>query len=593
VPVLSVWLLQHHRAEATHAPGFFARMQTKYTDIVTAVLSARWLVLCGYVILAAVILFFAVSQVGTEIFPKVDAGQFQLRLRAPTGTRIERTEEITQQALEIIKEHVGPDNVAITLGYVGNIPSSFPINAVFQWMSGPEEAIVRVALKPGSGIATERLKEELRTVLPDKLAAWLRPKLQAEKFTADQIEQRIRDLKLSFEPSDIVNQVMGFGSATPVEVVVSSTNYADVRASVEKVKSEMHKIDSLRDLQYAQALDYPTIEVMIDREMAGRSGATVEDVARSLVAATSSSRFVLPNFWREPKSGIGYQVQVEIPIQRMKSSKHVGLVPIRNAYGKVLLQDIASIKEGKMPGEYDRYNMVRLIGVMANIEGEDLGRVSAKINQAIENVGKLPAGVNIDVRGQIEPMKEMFWGLATGLALAVVAIFLLLTAYFQSIRLALTVMAAAPAVLAGVAIALLATGTTLNIQSFMGAIMAIGVATANAILLVTFADKARKQGADSLSAALDGAKHRLRPILMTSLAMIAGMLPMALSLGEGGEQVAPLGRAVIGGLLAATGTTLLILPAIFAVVMARGSIGSVSLDPDDAASRHYDGPKIS
>jgi len=185
----------------------------------------------------------------------------------------------------------------------------------------------------------------------------------------------------------------------------------------------------------------------------------------------------------------------------------------------------------------------------------------------------------------------MFRGLAIGLALAVLAIFLLLTAYFQSIRLALTVMSAAPAVLAGVALALLLTGTTLNIQSFMGAIMAIGVATANAILLVTFAEKARKQGIDSLRAALDGATHRLRPILMTSFAMVGGMLPMALSLGDGGEQVAPLGRAVIGGMIAATVTTLLILPAVFAVVQAGASIASVSLDPEDPESRHYDGPK--
>jgi multidrug efflux pump subunit AcrB len=236
--------------------------------------------------------------------------------------------------------------------------------------------------------------------------------------------------------------------------------------------------------------------------------------------------------------------------------------------------------------------MKRLISVMANIEGEDLGRVSAKVNQAIANLGKLPQGVHIDVRGQIEPMNEMFRGLRIGLGLAVLAIFLLLTAYFQSIRLALTVLAAAPAVVAGVVIALLVTGTTLNIQSFMGAIMAIGVATANAILLVTFAEKARKQGADSVSAAIDGAKHRLRPILMTSFAMIAGMLPMALSIGEGGEQVAPLGRAVIGGLVAATATTLLILPGVFALVTAGASTASVSLDPDDPQSKHYDAAKV-
>jgi multidrug efflux pump subunit AcrB len=276
----------------------------------------------------------------------------------------------------------------------------------------------------------------------------------------------------------------------------------------------------------------------------------------------------------------------------MKSSKQVGLVPIKSKNdARLLLQDIATIKEGAMPGEYDRYNMRRLVSFMANIEGEDLGRVSRKIRQAIADAGETPAGIEVDVRGQIEPMEQMFRGLAIGLALAVLAIFLLLSAYFQSIRLALTVMATAPAVIAGVALGLLLTGTTLNIQSFMGAIMAIGVATANAILLVTFAEKARSRGVDSLQAGLDGARHRLRPILMTSFAMIAGMTPMALALGEGGQQVAPLGRAVIGGLMAATLTTLLILPAIFAVVQGRSSTASVSLDPDDPESRHYDGAK--
>jgi multidrug efflux pump subunit AcrB len=591
VPVMSVWLLRHQDVSATAKHGFFAKAHEKHAEWVSASLRFRWPLIGAYVVLAAGVIWLAGSQLGMEIFPTVDAGQFQLRLRAPTGTRIERTEEIAVKALEFIKEKVGPENVAITVGYVGTVPSSYPINAVYQWMSGPEEAILRIALKSGS-YSTERLKEELRTELPQKIEEWLRPMLTAEKYTPEAIDARIRSMKLSFEPADIVNQVMSFGAATPVEVVVSSPpdKFASNIAYARKLHAELDKIKSLRDLQYAQALDYPTIEVTLDREMAGRGGATAEDVARSLVAATSSSRFVVPNYWRDPKSGVGYQVQVEIPIELMNSSKQIGLLPIRNTQNnKLLLQDIARIQEGRSAGEYDRYNMRRLVTFMANIGGEDLGRVATKINQAIADAGEKPAGVQVDVRGQIEPMREMFQGLAIGLGLAVLAIFLLLTAYFQSIRLALTVMSAAPAVLAGVALALLATGTTLNIQSFMGAIMAVGVATANAILLVTFAEKARQRGDDPRHAALDGASHRLRPILMTSFAMIAGMTPMALALGEGGQQIAPLGRAVIGGLIAATVTTLLILPAIFAVVQGGASTASVSLDPDDPESRHYDG----
>ena len=591
VPVMSVWLLRHY--DASVKKGFFDRVQSGYVAAVGGLLRLRWAVICAYAMLAALVIWFAGSEVGMEIFPTVDARQFQLRLRAPTGTRIERTEEIAKKTLEFIGDKVGPDDVSITLGYVGNIPSSFPINSVYQWMSGPEETILRVSLKKGSSYSTERLKEELRTELPAKLEEWLRPMLEKERFTPEQIDTRIAGLTLSFEPADIVNQVMSFGAATPVEVVVSSSNYADNVEFAAKIKAELEKIESLRDLQYSQPLAYPTIDVTIDREMAGRGGATAEDVARSLVAATSSSRFVVPNYWREPKSGIGYQVQVEVPIELMKRPGDVGRLPIKNVYGnKLLLQDIATIKETKTPGGYDRYNMKRLISLMANIEGEDLGRVSTRITQAIADAGEPKVGVTVDVRGQIEPMNEMFKGLLIGLTLAVLAIFLLLTAYFQSVRLALTVMATAPAVIAGVALMLVATRTTLNIQSFMGAIMAIGVATANAILLVTFAEKSRLRSDNPLSAALDGAKHRLRPILMTSVAMIAGMLPMALALGDGGEQVAPLGRAVIGGLIAATFGTLLIVPAIFAIVQGRAPLASVSLDPDDPESRYFDGDKL-
>jgi multidrug efflux pump subunit AcrB len=237
-----------------------------------------------------------------------------------------------------------------------------------------------------------------------------------------------------------------------------------------------------------------------------------------------------------------------------------------------------------MPGEYDRYNMSRLVSIMANLSGEDLGHVSPKIQQAIRDAGEAPKGVSVEVRGQIEPMQEMFQGLAKGLALAVLAIFLLLTAYFQSIRLALAVMLVAPAVIAGVGLALFITGTTLNIQSFMGAIMAVGVAVANAILLVTFAERSRMAGKTAAEAAVDGAHSRLRPILMTSLAMLAGMLPLAVGLGEGGEQTAPLGRAVVGGLAVATLATLAALPAVFAIVQAKAHRRSASLDPDETAA---------
>jgi multidrug efflux pump subunit AcrB len=258
---------------------------------------------------------------------------------------------------------------------------------------------------------------------------------------------------------------------------------------------------------------------------------------------------------------------------------------------------VAQVQERKVPGEYDRYNMRRLLSLTANMGGEDLGRVAAHVSRALAAAGEPPRGLKVDVRGQIVPLRQMFGalaggkiyeGLTLGLSLAVVAIFLLLTAYFQSLRLALISVSAVPAVIAGVALALLLTGTTLNIQSFMGAIMAIGVAVANAILLVTFAERSRQGGAASAAAATEGAQTRLRPILMTACAMIAGMIPMALGLGEGGEQTAPLGRAVIGGLVAATFATLVVLPSVFAIIQGQSSTRSASLDPDDPQSTYFD-----
>jgi multidrug efflux pump subunit AcrB len=627
VPVLSVWLLRHHPAEshAAKAGWFsFAALRGGYARLLRGVLWLRWTLVPAYLAGAALVVWLVGGPVGREIFPAVDGGQFQLRLRAATGTRIRVTEQLAVQALEAIKKKVGPQNVAISVGYVGLIPTSYPINTVYLWMSGPEEAVLRVALKPGSGVRVEKLKQELRQELPATLGDWLRLLLAQEDLPSEVVDRRVAGLKLSFEPADIVNEVMSFGSPTPVEVAVSGIAFSGAArtehlAYVEKVRASLATIPSLRDLQYVQPLDYPAVKVTVDRQLVGASGITTEDVAQSVVAATSSSRFVAPNYWRDPASGISYQVQVEIPQARMNSAHKVGLVPIKRPEqkGQLFLQDVARIQEGFEPGEYDRYNMRRLVSMTANIQGEDLGRVAGRVSRALAQAGVPPRGLSVEVRGQITPMQEMFGGLAGdvrlpsrtpwadandwlrfgreffggltgGLLLAVVAIFLLLTAYFQSLRLALVVILTTPAVIAGVAVALLATGTTLNIQSFMGAIMAVGVAMANAILLVTFAERARREGAGVLDAAVDAGRQRLRPILMTSCAMVAGMVPMALGLGESGEQTAPLGRAVVGGLAAATLTTLLILPAIFAVVQGRAGAGSPSLDPDDPASTYFD-----
>jgi multidrug efflux pump subunit AcrB len=614
VPVLAVWILRRH---AHHEPaprkparwGFlrpppFAWLRQVYARLLAGLLRWRWPLLGGYLAVTVLLIWLVGGTLGTEIFPTVDSGQFQLRVRAPVGTRIERTEEIALQALDGIKELAGPENVAMTVGFGGVSPSSYTINTVYLWTSGPEEVVLRVALKHDSGIRTEEFKERLRAQLPGRLRDWLRRQMARDGVSAGQVEEQAGKLRISFEPADVVNEVMSFGSGKPIEVVVSGPKLADSLAHAARIQEQMARIPSLRDLQMVQSLDYPTVEVRVDRERAGKSGVTTEDVARSLVAATSSSRFVVPNFWCDPATGIGYQVQVEIPQARMDSAKEVGMVPIRrtsltaagtapgqrNGAGPVLVRDVARVVSGTMPGEYDRYNMRRVVSLTANIQGEDLGRVARHIDEAIQAAGTPPRSVTVAVRGQVVPMQQMFVGLGVGLGMAVLVILLLLTAYFQSLRLALTVTTTVPAVLAGVCVALLVSHTTLNLQSFMGAIMSIGVAVANAILLVSFAERSRRGGAGSIAAAVEGAGGRLRPILMTSCAMLAGMLPMALALGEGGEQAAPLGRAVIGGLLAATVATLTVLPASFAVIQGlwRGP-QSLSLYPFDPESSHYVG----
>jgi multidrug efflux pump subunit AcrB len=402
------------------------------------------------------------------------------------------------------------------------------------------------------------------------------------------LAEELPDVSFSFEPSDIVSRVMSLGAPTPIEVAVSGPNLAANREFASKVKDKLQSIPSLRDVQFGQSLDYPTVDVAVNRERAGLMGVKMADVSRSLVAATWSSRFVTPIFWADPNSGVAYQIQVQVPQPAMNSLEQARNIPVSHHDGQpILLRDVAKVTEGATVGQYERYNMQRMITVTANISGADLVRVSKQVAAAIQELGPPPARVSVAVRGQVVPMQQMLDGLRGGLLLAVLVIFLLLAANFQSLKLSLIVVSTAPAVIAGVVLALWLTGTTLNIQSFMGAIMAVGVATANAILLVTFAERSRMNGAAADAAAVDGARTRLRPILMTSLAMIAGMMPMALGLGEGGQQAAPLGRAVVGGLAVATVATLWVLPSVFAIVQSRSHRRSASLDPDDEASSLY------
>jgi multidrug efflux pump subunit AcrB len=614
VPVLSIWILKAHahgHAEEMKPAGrfSFAAFRRGYIKVARVVLAARWLVLGSYAGLAALVLVVCGLQVGQEISPQVDAGQFQMRLKAPVGTRLEATEDLTKAALKEMEEILGKDSLKISVAHIGQTAPTLTANAVFLWTSGSDQAVVRIALNEEKGFRTEEVKERLRQELPGRLKPLLANILISYGAAPDVAARRAEDVGISFEPADVINQVMSFGSPTPVEVVISGPVLDENRAYAEKVIAEMRKIPTLKDLQFGQAFDYPRIMVEIDRERANLAGVTVAEASNAMIAATSSSRYIVPVYWADPKSGIGYQVQLQVPPAQMNSISEVGMVPVKGytdgAAG--LIRDMAKITKTTMPQEYDRINQRRIVSITANVVGEDLGRAVTKIEAAIKTAEDAikssdpPPGIKDKdwykrvkvgddqghIRGQVPAMRQMFSGLTSGLAMAVVVVFLMLTAYFQSFKLAFVSIATTPAVVAGVAFALYITNTTLNIQSFMGAIMAVGVAVANAILLVTFAENARQTGIGASEGARTGAEERLRPILMTSCAMVAGMVPMALGLGEGGEQSAPLGRAVIGGLVVATGATLLILPAVFTIVMGSSKIGSASLHPDDADSPCY------
>jgi multidrug efflux pump subunit AcrB len=568
VPILTNWILREeprtNNKDEQPREGAFAPFRRRFHSSLERIMAYPVLLLAGYAVGALLILLLIGPRLSQEIFPSSASTQFRLRIDAPDGTRVAVTEDFVRRILDVIRQDAGENNLDLSLSYIGTQGSSYPINAVFLWTSGPQQAVVNVGLKPGSSIGLAKLEENLRADF-------------AKQFP---------NLRFSFDPGDLVSQILNFGTPSLAEVAVTGPQYADVQTYSEKLRQRLIQLKSLRDVQIVEPLRYPTIDIRINRVMAGQLGATANDVGEAVVAATASSRFVSPNYWRDPKSGVSYQVQVQVPQAQMTSIQDIANIPVSSSTGAhPLLSQVAALNPTTVPGELDRSNGLWMLALSANLGSNDLGSAARDIRRALSEVGDPPRGVTTSVRGQVNALSQIFGELLIGLAAAIVVILLLLTANFQSFKLALVVVSTTPAVLSGVALMLLVTGTTLNLESFMGTIMAIGVAVANAILLVTFAEQNRKNGAESHQAARSAASERLRPVLMTSIAMIAGMIPMALAIGQGSEEVAPLGRAVIGGLAAATLATLFLLPTIFGISQRHSPIESRSLDPDDPESR--------
>ncbi|CAL1520934.1 efflux RND transporter permease subunit [Chitinophaga sp. MM2321] len=591
VPVLANWILKEEKFKGHHhvhssdphkSAGYieteladekqhlknisrFDRFKLRFMGWLETLMKRRKLAIGAYFIGVVGLVVLCVSIIGRDILPKLNNGQFQLRLKAPTGTRLERTETMLIKSTEILKELVGADNIDITSSFIGTHPSSYSTNPIYLFMATPSEAVLQVNLKEDYKVNMDEFKEKFRK----------------------RIHAELPEVKMSFEPIDLTDKVMSQGAATPIEIAVMGKNFNDSRPYAEKLLVEMKKIPYLRDVQINQPLDYPAIRINIDRARAAQLGVTVGEIARSLTAATSSSRFTEKNNWLDEKNATSYLVQISIPENAMTGISDMAAIPLSKDRDRPVLGDVATLQPDTLVGEYDRIGAVRVISIGANIYNKDLGTATTAVSAAIKRAGEPPRGISVEKRGLMNLLDDTLDSLQSGLLVAIVVILLLLAANFQSFKVALVIVSTIPAVLAGSLIMLLITGSTLNLQSYMGIIMSVGVSVANAILLVTNAEKLRLENHDARRSALEGASIRLRPILMTSIAMVAGMIPMASGLGEAGDQTAPLGRAVIGGLIASTFASLLILPLIFAWVQQKTSVKSVSLDPEDIESQYY------
>jgi multidrug efflux pump subunit AcrB len=587
VPVLANWLLKESRYHYTHGKphahagealdereieevvthlnqekahpeknNFFQKIKVRFMGLLdkSMLKRRRLVVLYLFVTLTAIAACFLF--IGKDMLPRTNSGQFQMRIKAPDGTRLERTEEKLKQVLAIIDSTVN-HHVSVSSAYAGLIPSSYGTSNLYVFNTGTHEAVLQVNLDEDYHCNMDELKDILRK----------------------NISAELPDVRISFEPIDLTEKIMSQGASTPIEVRVAAKNLKEIELFADRLTVALKKIPYLRDIQIAQPLHFPTISIKIDRYKAAAFGLSVQEIARSVTASTTSSRFTEKNQWLDEKAAYTYQVQVEVPEYMMNTMDDLKEIPLMKGRSRPILADVADFTVSSSPGEYDRVGPRRFVTVSANVYKKDLGTATADVQKALASLGQTPKGLVAEIKGMSDLLIQTLTSLQNGLLLAILVIFLLLAANYESFKLSLVVLITIPAVILGSLLALLLTGGTLNIQSYMGMIMSTGVSVANAILIVTNAEQLRLSSQDANRSAIMAAGIRLRPILMTSLAMIAGMVPMALGIGEAGEQSAPLGRAVIGGLIASTFAALFILPLAFGWVQGNSGFLSNSLLP--------------
>jgi CzcA family heavy metal efflux pump len=529
----------------------FAQFRVGYRSLLSLALTRPKTFIAAF--LGCVVISFGLMPfLGENFFPSVDSGQILMHIRAPTGTRIEETARLCDLVEQTVRQTIPPaelDNIVDNLGLpISGVNMAYNNSGTI----GPEDADVLISLKEGHA-PTAGFVKQLRTLLP-------------QKFTGS---------TFAFLPADIVSQILNFGLPAPIDVQITGPDREASYAYATDLLKQMRLVTGIADLRIQQAFDYPQINVDVDRSLAGMVGLTQRDVANSLLITLSGSGQVRPNFWLNTKNGVSYPIVVQSPQYWMDSVSDLVNLPITSPATKTprLLGSLASITPGPSAAVVSHYNVQPVIDIYGAVQGRDLGAVSKELNRNLDEAAKkAPRGTHVAVRGQVQTMTGAYAELYFGLAGAIVLVYLIIVVNFQSWLDPFIIITALPGALAGIVWMLFLTGTTLSIPALTGAIMCMGIATANGVLVVSFGRERLAQGFDAAAAAIDAGFTRFRPVLMTAGAMILGMVPMAIAMGEGSEQNAPLGRAVIGGLLVATVATLFFVPAVFSVLHGRERI---------------------
>jgi len=518
---------------------YFEKFREQYKRLLSLILHYRGItiiIFIGIVLLS----LLTIPEIGRDFFPSVDAGQFRMHVRTPSGTRIEKTEVMFEKIEGIIRSTIPKDEMGLILD---NIGLSGPNVAYTDNSSvGPFEGEISVSLKPNHKPTYIYMKEIRRKV-----------------------HEQMPEVVIFYQSADMVSQILNFGLPAPINVQIVGKDKKNNYTIAKEIESHIAAIPGAIDVHLQQVLDIPQVKINVDRVKAQHVGMNQRDVANNVLVSLTSSWQIAPNFWLNPNNGVSYPIAVQTPTYNLASMDKLRESTLSSSTGESqLLSNFITTNRSITPGVVTHYNVAPVLEVYANVENSDLGSVADKVDKIVNSYkDRLPRGTTLQVRGQIQSMNDTFIGLGMGLLFSIVLVYFLMVVNFQSWTDPLIIISALPGALSGVLLMLFLSNTTFNVPSLMGAIMCIGVATSNSILLVTFANDERIAGKSAMEAALSAGYTRLRPVLMTALAMIIGMLPMSLGLGEGGEQNAPLGRAVIGGLIIATFTTLLFVPLVY------------------------------